>query len=196
MKSVLRCFIAVFIGSVAVANTCSVAAQTTRNRSPRFEAVSIKRTPPGGAPGQAVAGRDVEQDELAQMMREMLAERFKLVAHVEKRERPVFALMRANADGRPGPSLRPTTDCSTRESTASADTVRPADTPGSGSRLAPCRQSFGPGRMESTGFSMDGLAFNLSYAAGRKVIDRTGLKGDYEFHQRCRIGRSLGKESI
>jgi uncharacterized protein (TIGR03435 family) len=226
MKSVPRCFVVAFAGSVAVGSTINVlTAQTTRNQPLRFEAVSIKRTAPGAEPGRAglqpggryvltngpirilidaayptdsgeildapdwvmrdpydvtaVAGRDVEQEELGEMMRATLAERFKLVAHVEKRERPVFALMRANGDGRPGPSLRPTTDCSTRESIASADAVRP--TPGAGPQLAPCRQSFGPGRMESTGFSMEGLAFNLSYAAGRRVIDRTGLKGDYQF---------------
>src|SRR5688572_30248114 len=160
MKTVLRCFALVLVGTVAGTSE----KLTAQNRAPaRFEAVSIKRTPPGGAPGRAglqpggryvltngpirilidvayptdsneildapdwvvrdpydvtaVAGRDVEQDELAEMMREMLAERFKLVAQVEKRDRPVFALMRANPDGRPGPNLRQTTDCSTREST-------------------------------------------------------------------------------
>jgi uncharacterized protein (TIGR03435 family) len=111
----------------------------------------------------AVAGREIEWEELAPLMRNALTERFKLVARIEKRVRPVYALTRANPDGRLGPNLRQTTDCDARKGAAE------------------CRQGFGPGRMESTGFSMEGLALNLAYAAGRTVIDRTGLKGDYAF---------------
>jgi uncharacterized protein (TIGR03435 family) len=121
MKSVLRCFALVLVGSVAAASTGNgLTAQTTRNKAPvRFEVVSIKPTPPGAAPGRAglqpggryvltngpirilidaayptdsheiidapdwvmrepydvtaVAGRDVVPKELAEMMREMLA---------------------------------------------------------------------------------------------------------------------------
>src|SRR5262245_17949362 len=40
------------------------------------------------------------------MLRSLLADRFKLAVHHETRELPVFALILARADGRPGPELR------------------------------------------------------------------------------------------
>jgi uncharacterized protein (TIGR03435 family) len=41
-------------------------------------------------------------------LQSLLADRFKLTTHVEKRELPVFALDRARRDGSLGPGLRPT----------------------------------------------------------------------------------------
>src|SRR4026208_1688937 len=50
-----------------------------------------------------------------EMPRRMFADRMKLVAHVEQRERDTFALVLARSDGRLGPNLKPSTlDCSPR----------------------------------------------------------------------------------
>ena len=46
------------------------------------------------------------------MLRRLLAERFGLKVHYENRERPVYELVRARADGRLGPQITPNTvDC-------------------------------------------------------------------------------------
>ena len=54
----------------------------------------------------ATAGGTVAQAELQMMLRDLLADRFKLAVHTEAREMPIYALTRARADGKPGPQLR------------------------------------------------------------------------------------------
>ena len=55
--------------------------------------------------------RPTADDRMA-MLRAMLADRFKLAAHVEKREVPVYDLVLARSDGRLGPGIQATaTDC-------------------------------------------------------------------------------------
>ena len=49
---------------------------------------------------------------LLEMLQWLLADRFKLRVHSETRQVPIYALMLARADGRPGPQLkRSTADC-------------------------------------------------------------------------------------
>ena len=43
------------------------------------------------------------------MAETLLAARFTLTTHIDKRDLPVYALVRARSDGRPGPRLRPAT---------------------------------------------------------------------------------------
>ena len=46
------------------------------------------------------------------MLRALLADRFKLAAHNESRELPIYALVKARSDGKLGPELRPSAvDC-------------------------------------------------------------------------------------
>lgn len=45
-------------------------------------------------------------DEMREMARALLAERFQLSLHVEKRELPVYFLVRARHDAKLGPGLR------------------------------------------------------------------------------------------
>ena len=111
----------------------------------------------------AVGGGSATEDDIAAMMRSLLAQRFKLQAHVEKRGRPVYALTLAREDGTLGPNLR-SSKC------AEADEGKP-----------PCVARFGRGAIAAGGFTMEWLAVNLRGAAGRPVVDRTGLTGGYDF---------------
>ena len=111
----------------------------------------------------AVAGASATQDDIAAMMRSMLTQRFKLQARMDTRERPISALALARRDGTLGPNLRPS-------ACAEADAGK-----------APCVARFGRGSIAAGGFSMEWLAVNLRGAAGRAVVDRTGLTGPYDF---------------
>jgi len=57
---------------------------------------------------EARAGRDLPFSKLPPLMRNLLADRFKLRAHLETRVRPMYEL-RVAADGKLGPDMRPST---------------------------------------------------------------------------------------
>ena len=130
------------------------------------ERYDVTAKPPAGATAEQ------RQD----MMRRLFADRMKLVAHVEQRERETFALVLARSDGRLGPNLKPSTlDCS----------PRPAPPPGP---LPPtptvdvrnsCGLAMSQTSSVSGGITMDRLALPLGGLAGGLVNDRTGLKGPY-----------------
>ena len=69
---------------------------------------------------QAAGGTLVMKD-LPQMLRSLLADRFKLKAHTESRELPIYDLVLARSDGRLGPDLRPSkSECSQGDALAAA----------------------------------------------------------------------------
>ena len=130
------------------------------------------RTPTGeifGAPGwvtyenydvEARAGRSLQGEELSPLLRVLLADRFRLRAHLETRVRPMYELRVASTDRRLGPAMRPSTvDCQSR--------------PGA------CSTQGGAGVIESNGISMRAFVTWLPARLGRPVLDRTGLTGDY-----------------
>ena len=50
------------------------------------------------------------------MLKALLADRFKLKLHTEKREMPIYALLLAREDGQLGGTItRPTADCATAD---------------------------------------------------------------------------------
>ena len=119
------------------------------------------------------------------MVQRMLAERFQLKAHWEKREMPVYLLTMVRPDGRPGPGLTLKSD---------ADCARgrgegPRTMPPPGEPMPPPNCGgiqFGPGQLVAGGVPFEWLAStftNVPVITGidRPVIDRTGLKGNYAF---------------
>jgi uncharacterized protein (TIGR03435 family) len=119
------------------------------------------------------------REQRSEMWRTLFAERMKLVAHVEEKERDTFALVVARSDGRLGPQLRPSTlDCSPRPP-GTRPPPPPAQPPTESEAQSRCGGMFGNGVIVSGGISMDRLVFSLGGLAGRLVNDRTGLTGDY-----------------
>jgi len=94
------------------------------------------------------------------MVRKLLAERFGLQLHHEQREMPVFALTPAKG----GPRL-------------SANTSDP-----NGWLQQATRETNGRHMEELKNASMPELAIILQYYVDRPVVDRTGLKGRYNFN--------------
>jgi uncharacterized protein (TIGR03435 family) len=115
-------------------------------------------------------------DQFRAMLRALLQERFKLSAHHETRELPIYALVVARSDGKTGPHLRPATvDC---------DTVgrgnAPPPIPQSPTERLPCGMRQSPGRILAGGVQMAPLVETLSNFMDRLVVDRTGLKGNFD----------------
>ena len=108
----------------------------------------------------------------------MLADRFKLTAHTEMRDRPVYLLMPARTDKRLGASMTPATiDCS---GDADPGTRRRE----AGMNICGLRTSTGRngGTVTGGGLTMERIATTLAnYGAERAVIDRTGLTGIFDF---------------
>jgi uncharacterized protein (TIGR03435 family) len=86
-----------------------------------------------------------------EMVRELLAERFKLACHMETRELPVYALVVAKG----GPKLRPTKS--------------------NGLLIG---GSYG--KLTAEGLTVDGLARELAKTVGRVVVDKTEVKGKFD----------------
>ncbi|HET9777590.1 MAG TPA: TIGR03435 family protein [Gemmatimonadaceae bacterium] len=115
------------------------------------------------------------------MVRALLADRYTLETHFETRQVPMYALVVARRDGRLGPRLVPTSnDCKARlaarqRGDAGAppepETERPA-----------CGLQSSLGNIHGAGAEIAEFVRVLSFLdfAGRPVIDRTGLTGEYQ----------------
>jgi uncharacterized protein (TIGR03435 family) len=121
---------------------------------------------------------DPSFEQLVAMMQTLLADRFKLVTHLETRDMPIYALMLARPDGRLGPRLKASTvDCAAIAADARTQGGTAPPPPGAGPR---CGTNMSFGRMRSSAAPMTDVARNLSIAAGRTVLDRTGLTGIFD----------------
>ncbi|MGH9241983.1 MAG: TIGR03435 family protein, partial [Vicinamibacterales bacterium] len=120
----------------------------------------------------ASAGREISRDEAHEMLRTLLAERFKLVVVREQRKSDAYALRLARADGRLGPDLhRVADDCSV---------TRPKD-PFDRMKLLP-HPSNGAGPSFATACATtESIAAAIAAIVNATVIDETGLSGRWDF---------------
>jgi uncharacterized protein (TIGR03435 family) len=126
----------------------------------------------------AKAEGDPPPERMLEMVKTLVAERFKLVVHRETREMPIYALVLAKRDGSLGPQLhRSTTDCAAIFAEARARGGTPPRAPGGGPL---CGTNMDAGRMATSAVSIADVARNLSTVAGRNVIDKTGLTGNFD----------------
>lgn len=128
--------------------------------------------------------------ERQQMWRALLAERMKLAAHYETREKTSYELVIASASGKLGPGLNPSTlDCT--------KPAGPPAPPPAGQR--PDLKVLGMSRCAAFSFDRDQtmyaggvtlgvLARMIAPTAGRPVVDRTGLSGNYSVVMRFQRG--------
>jgi uncharacterized protein (TIGR03435 family) len=130
------------------------------------------------ATGDPQPGPNGPPQEMFLMIRTLLEDRFHLVVKRETRELPVYALLMARDDRRPGPQLNPAAvDCAAlRGRGAPASPPQPGERPSCGIRVA-------PGDMVGGGMTILQLAGALSRmpAVNRTVVDRTGLTGAFDF---------------
>jgi uncharacterized protein (TIGR03435 family) len=113
------------------------------------------------------------------MMKSLLADRFRLVAHVEKKEMPIYALVKARGDGKLGPQLTASTiDCATVN--AGRRGGAPPAPPNFGGPAPQCGMMVRPGGVKAGGVPINQILQLLSQNVQRIVVDRTGLAGNYD----------------
>ncbi len=129
-------------------------------------------------------------DDRVAMIRAMLADRFKMVMHLEKREQPAYDLVVERSDGRLGAGLmRIDTDCAPqiaaqREAFAAGGPPGPRTFPDLNAPPPPCTLRSVRGRNDPSDrlegeTTMANLAEFLWMPAGRFVVDKTGLTDSY-----------------
>ncbi len=146
---------------------------------------------------KAPAGSPPDQTQL--MLRGLLADRFKLKVHGETREAQVYALVLARSDGRLGPKLSKSTDDCEKilaERRAAAAAARasgggpvPFTMPGPNEKpvctinMRPTSVLNGIPLMKFIGGGqpMQVLVNQISSFLNKRVVDRTGLTGLYDF---------------
>jgi uncharacterized protein (TIGR03435 family) len=112
----------------------------------------------------ASAGREATNAEMGVMIRSLLEDRFKLRAHIERQEQPVWEMVLARSNGALGPDLKP---------------YKGACGPGA---VPPCGVSASREAVRGIGVPIERIAgFFTSSVDGRRVFDKTGLTGLYEF---------------
>jgi uncharacterized protein (TIGR03435 family) len=131
------------------------------------------------------------------MLRSMLVDRFRLVAHSERRELPVIALTMARADRRLGPKLRSSgSECAPLRPPEGIPIPPPPPPPPPGAvNAAPiriiletdeplgrrCGAMVAPGWMSARSITMQEFARQLSTVVRRPVINETELPGAFDY---------------
>ena len=120
----------------------------------------------------AKASDNSPRPEVPRMIETLLRDRFSLRYHRETRTLPVYTLVKGTGGGKLGPSIRASdTDCAERAAATRAGR--------GGSRE--CGFSRSPVSLRATGMDMASAAAMLSQIAGRIVVDKTELQGQYDF---------------
>ena len=113
----------------------------------------------------AKAEGDPSREQMLEMLRSSLRERFKLAVHYEPREEDTFALVR-NSPERLGPRLRPIdVDCAARAAAEKAGNAPPPLPPANGA--AACRTLSISGSITSGGMTIPALARSLEFGVLR-----------------------------
>jgi uncharacterized protein (TIGR03435 family) len=136
-------------------------------------------------------------DEMRLLLRGLLADRFKLKAHSETREVPIYALTVARNNGTLGPKLKASTDTcpdfkeqqqKMLEAVAKGGINALQSMVGKPGENKPCSMTNIPPSRENpalgfraTGQSLDLLVLLLTQLSGRPVVNKTGLTGLYDF---------------
>jgi uncharacterized protein (TIGR03435 family) len=127
------------------------------------------------------------------MIQSLLADRFKFVAHTEKRELPIYVLSFARGDGRLGDRLRRVDiDC------AAIMKARPPNTPFTPPKPGEVPECGAFMMMGSTGAALRGggllfpdLVRTFAQFLNRPVVDKTGLTGAFNIDLTFAPDRSL-----
>jgi uncharacterized protein (TIGR03435 family) len=136
-------------------------------------------------------------DQMRTMLRGLLEERFKLKAHTETRDVPIYELVVARGDKRLGPKMKASTDTcpdfkeqqqKMLEAIAKGGVGALQSMLGKPGENKPCSMTNIPPTpdnpalgFKATGQSLELLVTLLTQLTGRPVVDKTGLTGPHDF---------------
>ena len=133
---------------------------------------SIRFDIAAAAPAAPAFGADGAAPQLASMLRNLLADRFKLRIRIEASERPIYALALARGRTEPGPGLRRAdVDCGAVMVKMIRGEMPPKPL---------CATASYPGRLVTSALPMSAIAGLISKIVGRPVVDRTDLDGRFD----------------
>src|SRR5262245_22676857 len=116
------------------------------------------------------------RDQARLMLRPLLADRFKLILRRERRDLPVYALLKAGAEL--GPQLR-------RSDSRDFDGAPKAMPPPRATEPEvplPCgAEIYRPGHLAARGMSLSAFVLNVARYTDHVVVDRTGLEGKFDW---------------
>jgi uncharacterized protein (TIGR03435 family) len=120
--------------------------------------------------------------QIPEMIQSLLAERFKLVLHSDKKEFAVYALVVAKN----GPKLKEPAPDSSAEASPGANTAVDVNvTAGRGGGVIDMGHGssigYGRDRLEAKKVTLSALAFAVERLLDRPVVDMTGISGTYDF---------------
>jgi uncharacterized protein (TIGR03435 family) len=129
------------------------------------------------------------KDQLLELLKTLLADRFKLRVHTETREISTYALavkrrpfqLRSSTATCPDPEVQEQQRLETLAKGGSAES-KPGETRPCAIDLRPSTSAPGSITLQATGQTMRSLALALTPLIGRLVVDKTGLTGRYDFN--------------
>jgi len=137
-------------------------------------------------------------DDARELVRRLVEDRFALKAHTETREVPIYNLVLARSDRTLGPRIKPATvDCTPFLTGKRPMQESPRD-PDNRFGLCSVGGAFTPAGLLTprlNGRPLTGLIQHLEEAMERRVIDRTGLKGNYDI-ELSYLDQSLADPSL
>jgi bla regulator protein BlaR1 len=112
------------------------------------------------------------------MLRRLLADRFNLIVHIDTKVAPVYALILSKSDGTLGPQIRPSA-CAGKDTTPIPGPLDPKQP-----RPLRCGEIRSrPGTLAARWATIEELSTQmLSLMLGHKVVNRTGLTGQYDLN--------------
>jgi uncharacterized protein (TIGR03435 family) len=120
------------------------------------------------------------------MIQALLADRFKLVLHKESKEAPIYALVVAKS-GLKIKELPPEAPA------APSDPKEPKEEDKPGAKgMGRGGMRMGRGELTGNGIKLSFLAEALSNQVGHKIVDKTGLNGEYDFNLKWTPDESQG----
>ena len=143
---------------------------------------SINAKMPEGVP--LAPPRSGDPPAMMLMLRTLLAERFQLKVHTEKREMQAYRLVLARQDGKLGSNINATqTDCAAvnKERMAMAKAGTPPRPPEFGKPML-CGMQGGPAQVIASSIEIRQLVPMLQAQLRAPVSDRTGLSGTFDLH--------------
>jgi uncharacterized protein (TIGR03435 family) len=126
----------------------------------------------------AKAENTLKPDELQLMLQSLLADRFQLTIRRETKELPIYALVLARKDGKLGPKLIESKEggCTPFDPLRPPAPAEPGKRPG----LNCGQQMMSPRSLTAVAAPIANVIPMLARMLGRTIVDKTGLKGNYD----------------